>query len=81
MHETWSELTVEDVEFFEGQAADQVVVSMRMVATARVSGEVFDRPMLQLIRVQDGRIKDFLPLYWDTAEVRRLTRTGVEHGD
>lgn len=38
-------------------------------ARARATGRVLDFPILQTITVEDGRITEIRPFYWDTAQV------------
>ena len=79
MSNAWSALEVFDVEYFEpADGGIRTVVSLRMVATSRATGQVMDRPMLQIVEVRDGRIHGFWPFYWDVAEVNQITTSTQE---
>lgn len=48
-------------------SGDTVFSRSTLVATARASGISMSFPMLQDIRIRDGKISEFRPFYWDTA--------------
>lgn len=62
MSDCFSSLDVQDATFFE--KGDQVVVVNTLVTTARKTGETMRRPMVQVVTVRDGKIKEFRPFYW-----------------
>jgi ketosteroid isomerase-like protein len=45
------------------------VVLTQVHARARATGREIDFPILQSIRVIDGRISEVRPFYWDTAAI------------
>ena len=74
MSSAWSALEVSEIEYFEpADGGIRTVVSLRMVATSRATGQVMDRPMVQIVEIRDGLIHGFWPFYWDVAEVTQIT--------
>lgn len=61
----WSALAVENPKLHV--SGDTVFSRSTLVATARASGISVSFPMLQEIRIRDGKISEFRPFYWDTA--------------
>jgi ketosteroid isomerase-like protein len=45
------------------------VVLTHVHARARATGRELDFPILQTIRVAEGRISEVRPFYWDTAAI------------
>jgi uncharacterized protein len=54
--------------------AETAVVLTRVHARARATGRELDFPILQTIRVVDGRIAEVRPFYWDTAAIAAACR-------
>ena len=80
MTRTWSSVELSDLEFFEPvTGGDRVVVSMRQVAISRETGRVMDEPIVELVEVRDGKIRNFRPIYYDVAEVNDVTTTKEAH--
>lgn len=50
-------------------AGDVVVVRTQVRATARATRRRLEFPILQTVRVADGRITEIWPFYWDTAAI------------
>jgi uncharacterized protein len=50
-------------------AGDVVVVRTEVRATARATGRQLEFPILQTVRVAEGRITEVWPFYWDTAAI------------
>ena len=50
-------------------AGDVVVVRTEVRATARATGRKLEFPILQTVRVAEGRITEVWPFYWDTAAI------------
>jgi uncharacterized protein len=48
---------------------DVVVVRTDVRATARATGRRLEFPILQSVRVAEGRITEIWPFYWDTATI------------
>jgi ketosteroid isomerase-like protein len=67
MSATWSRFELGEQEFLA--TGDTVVVRTEVHATARATGRELRFPILQTITVQDGRISEVRPFYWDTAAV------------
>lgn len=60
-----------DVEFEQFTAAgDLVIAYLRMRATSRKSGKVYDAPTAELFRFRNGKVIEWRPIYWDTHLVR-----------
>lgn len=57
---------VQDATFFEN--GDQVIVLCRLVTHSIATGETLDLPMAQVITVQEGRITEFRPFYWNVPQ-------------
>lgn len=72
MSDTWSALEVLDQEYVT--QGDTVVIVLRMRARSRATGREIDMPMAQVVRIEDGLIRDFRPFYWDTAAVTAACR-------
>jgi len=67
MSQAWEEFDMVDQEFLS--TSGTAVVLTRVHARARATRRELDFPILQTIRVVDGRIADVRPFYWDTAEI------------
>ena len=67
MAATWSEFEMLDQQFLA--TAETAVVRTRVRARARVSRREVSFPILQTLRVADGRISEVWPFYWDTAAI------------
>jgi uncharacterized protein len=67
MSQTWSEFEMVDQQFLS--TADTAVVLTHVRARARGTGKGLEFPILQTIRVVDGRIAEVRPFYWDTAAI------------
>ena len=68
MSATVDQLKVKDQTFLaEGE---MVVITCRLVTRFRSTGEVFDQPMIQAVRVRGGRIVEFRPFYWNVPAYR-----------
>jgi ketosteroid isomerase-like protein len=67
MSQTWEAFEMVEQEFLS--ATGTAVVLTRVHALARVTGRELDFPILQTIRIVDGRISDVRPFYWDTAAI------------
>jgi uncharacterized protein len=50
-------------------AGELVVVRTQVRATARATGRRLEFPILQTVRVAEGRIAEVWPFYWDTAAI------------
>ena len=53
-------------------AGDLVIAYLRMRATSRRTGKVYDAPVAELFRFRNGKIVEWRPIYWDTHQVREI---------
>jgi len=67
MSTAWARFEMLEQEFHP--AGDVVVVRTEVRATGRATGRVLEFPILQTVRVADGRITEVWPFYWDTAAI------------
>jgi uncharacterized protein len=67
MSAAWESFEMLDQEFHP--AGDVVVVRTEVRATARSTGRELEFPILQTVRVIEGRITEVWPFYWDTAAI------------
>jgi ketosteroid isomerase-like protein len=67
MSQTWEAFEMVDQEFLS--TAEPAVVLTHVHARARATGRELDFPILQTVRVVDGRITEVRPFYWDTAAI------------
>ena len=66
MSDAFDYLDVAESEFFEKD--DAVVIVCRVIAQSRRHGHRLDYPMLQYVKVRDGRITEFRPFYWNVPD-------------
>lgn len=64
----WSTLVVADPTLLVS-GADVIFVRSTVRATARASGAELSWPLLQMVMVRDGLIREMRPFYWDTAAI------------
>ncbi|WP_244162488.1 nuclear transport factor 2 family protein [Amycolatopsis regifaucium] len=67
MGETWEVFDLVEQSFLSEKSP--LVVSTRVHVRARATGRELDFPILQTITVEDGRITEVWPFYWDTAAI------------
>jgi uncharacterized protein len=67
MSTAWESFEMLEQEFHP--AGDVVVVRTQVRATARATGRRLEFPILQTVRVAEGRITEVWPFYWDTAAI------------
>jgi uncharacterized protein len=67
MSGTWDEFEMLDQKFLNDTSPLVVLTHVR--ARARATGRTLTFPILQTITVEDGRIVEVHPFYWDTAAV------------
>ena len=67
MSRTWSEFEMVEQEYL--CTTETAVVLTRVKARARSTGRTVSFPILQTLRVVDGRIAEVRPVYWDTAAI------------
>ncbi len=66
--QVWSSLEVTEPRFFVSEPR-VVFVRSTVRAVTRAGGEKLSWPLLQMITVEDGLIREIQPFYWDTAPV------------
>lgn len=67
MSRTWESFDMEEQEILAAGATAVVLTKVR--ARARVTGRELTFPILQTINVENGRIAEVRPFYWDTAAI------------
>lgn len=67
MSKTWESFEMVDQEFLSTSAT--AVVLTHVHARARATGQELRFPILQTIRVHDGKIAEVRPFYWDTGAI------------
>ncbi len=67
MSQAWEVFDMVDQEFLATTGTGVVLTHVH--ARARATGHELDFPILQTIRVEDGRIVEVRPFYWDTAAI------------
>jgi uncharacterized protein len=67
MSRTWDVFDMVEQEFLA--TGTTAVVLTQIHARARATGTELDFPILQTLRIRDGRIADVRPFYWDTAAI------------
>jgi ketosteroid isomerase-like protein len=67
MSRTWEAFEMVEQEFLS--MSETAVVLTHVHARSRATGQELDFPILQTIRVVDGRIAEVRPFYWDTAAI------------
>ena len=72
MSAAWESFAMLEQEFHA--AGDVVVVRTRVRARARPTGRELEFPILQTVRVAEGRIAEVWPFYWDTAAIAAAFR-------
>ncbi|WP_216853174.1 nuclear transport factor 2 family protein [Phytoactinopolyspora halotolerans] len=74
MSQAWDAFEMVDQEFLSDTSP--LVVLTRVRARARATGRELRFPILQTITVEDGRITEVHPFYWDTAAIAKACSTG-----
>ncbi len=72
MSQAWEAFEMVEQEFLS--TAETAVVLTQVHVRARATGRELDFPILQTIRVVDGRIAEVRPFYWDTAAIAAACR-------
>ncbi|WKX69978.1 nuclear transport factor 2 family protein [Streptomyces sp. XD-27] len=67
MSQVWETFDMAEQEFLA--TGETAVVLTRVRARARATGRELTFPILQTIKVTDGRIANVRPFYWDTAAI------------
>ncbi len=73
MSAAFDQLEVKERRFFvEG---DTVIITCRLVTRSRVTSEMLDLPMAQVVRTSGDRIVEFRPFYWNVPAYREMVRS------
>ncbi|WP_309111257.1 nuclear transport factor 2 family protein [Saccharothrix sp.] len=67
MSRTWERFDLVEQEFLT--RTSPLVVLTRVHARVRATGRELEFPILQVITVEDGRITEVRPFYWDTGTI------------
>ncbi|MFJ7271790.1 nuclear transport factor 2 family protein [Streptomyces sp. NPDC099050] len=67
MSRVWEAFDMVEQEFLA--TGETAVVLTQVCARARATGRELTFPILQTIRVEDGRIREVRPFYWDTEAI------------
>ena len=67
MSAAWAEFEMLDQQFLA--TTETAVVRTRVRARARATRRELSFPILQTLRIADGRITEVYPFYWDTAAI------------
>ncbi|MCG3756738.1 MULTISPECIES: nuclear transport factor 2 family protein [Actinomycetes] len=67
MSRIWESFDIGDQEFLAVGATSVVLTQVR--ARTRATGRDLEFPILQAIRIENGRIAEVRPFYWDTAAI------------
>lgn len=67
MSDTWAVFDMVEQSFLS--ETSPLVVLTQVHVRARTTGRELDFPILQTITVEDGRITEVRPFYWDTAAI------------
>ncbi|MCT7657564.1 nuclear transport factor 2 family protein [Mycobacterium deserti] len=76
MSRTWETFEMVEQEFLSTSAT--AVVLTQVHARSRATRRSVDFPILQTLRVVDGRIAEVRPFYWDTAAIAAVCAQTVE---
>jgi ketosteroid isomerase-like protein len=67
MHETWSEMNVH--EMTAARLGDTVLMTCRITLVARRNGARIEQPFAEVLRFEDGLLRDGTPFYFDTGAI------------
>jgi ketosteroid isomerase-like protein len=70
MFANWSALDLTLEEFTA--AGDLVIIYLKMNATSRTTGKIYNRPGTEFFRFKNGKVIEWCAIYWDTHEVRKI---------
>lgn len=78
MSQTWDTFEMVEQRFLA--STSPLVVLTQVHARARTTGRELDFPILQTITVEDGRITEIQPFYWDTAAIANVCTPPLPDG-
>lgn len=67
MNQTWSDLSVENMQ--AAKAGDTIFMACSLRLTARHSGRTITQPFAEVLRFEGGRLIEGTPFYHDTAAI------------
>ncbi|MFD2469643.1 nuclear transport factor 2 family protein [Amycolatopsis silviterrae] len=73
MSRTWESFEIGEQEFLA--LGTTSVVRTQVRARTRATGRELEFPILQALRIEDGRIAEVWPFYWDTAAIASACRS------
>ena len=62
---TWKDLQIVPKQFLD--AGEYVIVFVRLIWTSQKTGEQVEADLAEFWKLEDGKIIEILPYYWDTA--------------
>lgn len=68
----WQTFRSDETEYFS--LDDERVLALSQVRATAKTGHQIDMPMAQVFTVRNGKMLEARPFYWDTAEVKRVTK-------
>lgn len=74
IREVWSDMRVDDLEGV--RVGDIIFMTCKLQLTCRANGAVICQPFAEVLRLQDDRLIDGTPFYYDTAELLAAIRHG-----
>lgn len=63
MSDIFDQVDARDPEFYE--KGETVVIVCTLVTRIRATGETMELPMVQIVTVEEGKIVEFRPFYWN----------------
>ena len=70
MLDAWSELRVEIFDYMA--SGDIIIAYLRMTATSRATGKIYEGMTAELFRFNDSKVIEWRVIYWDTHRVRQI---------
>jgi len=74
MSETFSDMRIEDLKCAE--TGDTIFVACTLCMTSRETGISFQQPFAEVLRFEDGLLREGTPFYYDTVEVLAALQGG-----
>jgi hypothetical protein len=79
MSETWAAFDLVEQEFLAVEGT--LVVRTQVHARARATGQELSFPIVQTVKIENGRIVEVRPFYWDTAAIARACQATSGEAD
>ena len=77
MSAIFDKVDAQNPEFFEKE--DAIVIACTLLTRTRATGEEIKLPMLQLVRVKNGKITEFRPFYWNVPQYTAAAHAKEQH--